>query len=147
MSNLRRSHLNILENFLDDPRTQNLYRWDSGRQHVHVAVLVKRGKILAEAYNRNGSRSSGSGYTDKSIHAERNVVKQLGDISQLRNADMYIMRIAPDRLRTGKYTFKPSKPCYNCQLFLDKCMREYGLKNVYFTDSYGNPPAVYSSSS
>jgi hypothetical protein len=46
-----------------------------------MAVIVKRGQILAEATNNYGSRSRGSGYSKSSIHAERNVVKQLGDIS------------------------------------------------------------------
>jgi hypothetical protein len=133
MAQPHRMQMSILEEFLHDPKTKNLYQCDPGRQHVHVAVIVKRGKILAEAYNRNGGRSNGSGYSNHSIHAEKNVVKQLGDISQLRDADLYVMRVAPDRLNTGKHLFRNSKPCSDCRLFLEKCMREYGLKNVYYT--------------
>jgi hypothetical protein len=133
MAQPHRMQMSILEEFLHDPKTKNLYSCDPGRQHVHVAVIVKRGKVLAEAYNRNGGRSNGSGYSHHSIHAEKNVVKQLGDISQLRDADLYVMRVAPDRLNTGKHLFRNSKPCNDCRLFLEKCMREYGLKNVYYT--------------
>jgi deoxycytidylate deaminase len=120
----------LLEMFLEDPRTTNLYLYDKQRYSVHMAVLVKRGKVIASAYNRNGSRSSGSGYTDRSIHAERNVVKELGDISKIRGATMYVMRVSKHTMNTFGY----SKPCEECQLFLRKCMREYGLKAVYYTD-------------
>jgi hypothetical protein len=95
---------------------------------LHVAVLVKRGKILAFANNKNGSRSSGSGYSERSIHAERHVVKRLGNIQELRGADMYIMRISK-----GGCRLQPSMPCPECQLFLEKCVREYGLRRIYFT--------------
>ena len=127
------ARLSILEEFLHDPKTKNLYTCDPSRHYVHVAVIMKRGKVLAEAFNRNGGRSNGSGYSNYSIHAEKNVVKQLGDISQMRDADLYVMRISPDRLKTGKHTFMNSKPCCDCRRFLEKCMREYGLKNVYYT--------------
>jgi hypothetical protein len=118
---------------LSDPRTTNLAAYDKQRQSLHVAVVVMRGKILASATNRNGSRSSGSGYSSHSIHAEKNVIKQLGDISKLRGADLYVMRISRDFKKANPDRFLYSKPCDECQIFLEKCMKEYGLKNVYFT--------------
>ena len=90
MSNMHRNCTTMLEEFLSDPRTTNLSDCDRKRNSVHVAIVVMRGKVLAAATNRNGSRSSGSGYSNHSIHAEKNVVKQLGDISRLRGADMYV---------------------------------------------------------
>ena len=90
---------------------------------------MKRGKIIAEANNNYGSRSRGSGYSRSSIHAERNVVKALGDIMELRGADMYIMRFS----RTEEVEFVRSTPCSQCKVFLDKCVKEYGLKNIYYT--------------
>ena len=128
-----RSKTNIWEDFLSDPRTTNLTTFDKQRQSLHVAVVVMRGKILASATNRNGSRSSGSGYSSHSIHAEKNVIKQLGDISKLRGADLYVMRISKDFKKANTDRFLYSKPCDQCQIFLEKCMKEYGLKNVYFT--------------
>lgn len=145
MDRLHASQEAILSEFLADPRTRNLRVTDPQMMSVHIAVLVKRGKILAQATNRNGSRSSGSGYSDRSIHAERNVVKQLGDITKLRGADMYIMRISRDFThRVGFDRYINSTPCRDCQLFLEKCIREYGLKNVYYTaktsPAYKMPP-------
>jgi len=128
-----RARTSILEEFLSDPRTTNLAAYDKQRQSLHVAVVVMRGKILASATNRNGSRSSGSGYSSHSIHAEKNVIKQLGDISKLRGADLYVMRISRDFKKANPDRFLYSKPCDECQIFLEKCMKEYGLKNVYFT--------------
>ena len=133
MSSVHRTRASILEEFLSDPRTTNLSDCDRKRNSVHVAVIVMRGKVLAAATNRNGSRSSGSGYSNHSIHAEKNVIKQLGDISKLRGADMYVMRISRDCKKVHTDKFLCSKPCDQCQIFLEKCMKEYGLKNVYFT--------------
>ena len=61
------------------------------------------------------------------IHAERAVVKKLGDVSKLAGATLVVWRVntAGDLL--------PSKPCPSCQLFLDKCMREYGLRKVIYS--------------
>jgi hypothetical protein len=132
-SQYRRSHATIIEEFLSDPKTINMNTFDKQRNSLHVALIVRRGKVLATATNRNGSRSSGSGYSDRSIHAERNVVKELGDISKIRGADMYVMRISKDHEKENTNKFKCSKPCDECQVFLEKCIREYGLKNVYFT--------------
>ena len=118
----------FLEDFLADPRTTNLRLIH--RTQIHVAMVVKRGKILAQASNRIGSRQKGIGYSDKTIHAERNCIRQLGDLTQLRGADLYVMRISKS---PEKPEFLSSKPCHECEVFLTKCMREYGLKNVYFT--------------
>ena len=130
-TSIHRTERTLLEEFLAHPRTMTMFQ--SSLPHIHTAVLVKRGKVIAHATNRAGSRSMGSGYSDYTIHAERNVVKSLGDISQLRGADMYVMRISRDHKKQGFEKFMDSRPCADCQKFLEKCMREYGLKNVYFT--------------
>jgi hypothetical protein len=94
----------------------------------HMAVIVKRGKVIASAQNRVGSRSKGAGYSDYTIHAERAVVKKLGDISQLRGATLCVWRISAINVM-------PSKPCCECRVFLEKCMKEYGLRAVQYTDT------------
>lgn len=106
----------------------------------HIAAIVKRGKVIAIAANRVGTRSRGSGWSDCTIHAERSVVKALGDIRKLKGATMYVIRIPPDLTGSGKpLPFKPdpelreSKPCSDCQIFLEKCMRKYGLVRVIYT--------------
>jgi len=127
MADLHLTQMSIFQRFLDDPRTMNLRQKHNAS--LHRAVLVKRGKIIADATNNYGSRSRGSGYSTSSIHAERNVVKSLGNIHEMRGADMYIMRFS----RTEELNFVKSTPCPGCQVFLHKCMNEYGLKNVYYT--------------
>jgi hypothetical protein len=96
--------------------------------YLHIAVIIKRGKVIASAENRIGSRSKGCGYSGQTIHAERAVLKKLGDISQLRGAILCVWRISCQNIL-------PSKPCSECQIFLEKCMREYGLRAVHYTDS------------
>lgn len=100
----------------------------------HLAMLMRRGKILAIASNRVGSRSRGCGYAKYTIHAERNVIKQFGDLSKLKGCDLFVMRIVEHKM-TGDRFFGNSEPCHECQVFLEKCQAEYGLKNVYFTST------------
>ena len=131
MTDLHATHRSILEHFLEDPRTTNMR--DAHYAHLHLAVIMKRGKVLASGMNRYGTRSRGSGFSRSSLHAEKNAVKALGDISQLRGADMLVMRFSRDRELEGHDRFLSSRPCPSCEIFLEKCMREYGLKNVYYT--------------
>lgn len=97
------------------------------RTQLHRAVIVKRGKILAEATNLIGSRSMGCGFSDRTIHAEKAVVKKLGDLNHLRGSDLYVFRVG----KTEDCCF--SKPCSDCESFLKKCMREYGLRFVFYS--------------
>ena len=94
----------------------------------HKAVIVKRGKVIASATNRVGTRSKGSGYSDYTIHAEKAVVKKLGDISQLKGATLCVWRL-------NARSVMPSAPCSECRLFLNKCMDKYGLRAVQYTDT------------
>ena len=121
----------IFNYILDNPRTLNL-RY-AHFASIHVALLVKRGKIIAEATNGFGSRSRGSGYCASSIHAERNVVKEIGNIHELRGADMYVVRISRKKDPHNDYPIAGSVPCSQCKPFLEKCISKYGLKNVYYT--------------
>jgi hypothetical protein len=95
--------------------------------HFHQAILVNRNKLLAMAHNSIGSRSKGAGYSDMSIHAERAVVKALGDISQLNGCVLVVIRVN----KQGKML--NSEPCDDCKKFLEKCMREYGLLKVIYS--------------
>ena len=128
---VRTSDYSLLERFLEDPNTMRMRQ--SETTSFHLAMLVKRGKILTIASNRIGSRSQGCGFSKYTIHAERNVVKSFGDVSQLRGCDMFVMRIHSDTMSKGK-RFGNSAPCKDCQIFLEKCQRQYGLRHVYFTE-------------
>jgi hypothetical protein len=127
-----------INEFLNDERIEKMRQ-----QHttsVHIAILVLRGKIIAQATNRLGSRSKGSGYSNCPIHAEKTVLKEMGDFSKMRNADMVVMRFCSvsrggSRGASGcsSNSWANSKPCADCEYFLLKCMNKYGLKNVYYT--------------
>lgn len=99
------------------------------RTSFHTATLLLRGKPIATARNSIGSRSRGCGYSDQTIHAERAVVKRLGDLSRLNGCVLLVVRLSKDG------SLCDSKPCSDCQLFLEKCMREYGLRKVVYSCS------------
>lgn len=97
------------------------------RTQLHYAQLHQRNKLLAEARNSIGSRSRGCGYGDWTLHAERAVIKKVGDLSKLRGAVLVVWR------RNASGDIVSSKPCPDCQLFLEKCMRDYGLRKVLYS--------------
>jgi hypothetical protein len=129
MEPMRQTDQWLLEYILKNPRIVKLKY--AHFASIHVAILMKRGKIIAEATNAFGSRSRGSGYCKGSIHAERNVVKELGNIHELKGSEMYVTRVSRNSNLINP--FIGSMPCAQCKVFLDKCMREYGLKGVYYT--------------
>ena len=102
-----------------------------GMTKLHVAAIVLRGKVLAFATNQLASRTCGAATrgSQNYIHAEKNV---LGKIKKqfLKDASMYIMRVG--KINDCK-TFQYSQPCPECTVLLKKCMKKYGLRNVYFT--------------
>lgn len=102
---------------------------------VHVAAVVRRGKLLSCGTNRAGSRTGGAGFSGQSLHAERAAVKALGDLSLLRGAELYVGRLpAAGHVRAGTASdLLFSRPCPECTVFLEKCMRVWGLKRVLYT--------------
>jgi deoxycytidylate deaminase len=98
---------------------------------VHIALVVKRGKVIAVGTNGIGTRSSGCGYgSHGTIHAEKAVMKNLGDMTSLRGAILLVLRMG-----RSDHTWRYSAPCHSCKVFLNKCIGIYGLKTVYY--SYG----------
>lgn len=127
---VKQSDYSLLASFLEDPNTMRMRQTE--KTSFHVAMLVSRGKILKIASNRLGTRSKGCGYAKYTIHAERNVIKQIGDLNMIRGCDLFVMKIHQHRITQERY-FGNSMPCHECQVFLEKCQRQYGLKNVYYT--------------
>ena len=121
----------LLSTLINDKTILNLVQ--SYKTSVHVAFLVKRNKVIAVATNRVGTRSRGCGYSDCTIHAERNVVKQLGDFDQMRGASMYVFRISRCNTKFGIDKIQNSEPCYDCHKFLEKCVKNYGLRRVFYS--------------
>lgn len=96
--------------------------------HFHTAIITKRNKIIATSRNTVGTRSRGSGWDHRSLHAEIAVVKSLGDLSQLRGCTLVVIRLN----KQGET--RNSKPCEACESFIGKCMKKYGLlKCMYST--------------
>jgi cytidine deaminase len=67
----------------------------------------------------------GAGYSGNTIHAERAVLKRIGDVTKLRGAELVVIRVGP------RVDIKSSMPCSECKCHLEKCMRVYGLRYVY----------------
>ncbi len=99
-------------------------RWPESDYKRHLAVILDNNyRELARSGNQPGSRSSGSGHSDLSLHAEMAVLKRLGNLRLLRGATMVVVRFnaALDDLVL-------SKPCTECQVKLNKMCKKYGLK-------------------
>lgn len=97
-------------------------------KHVHVALLYRRGKLLGVATNFVGSRNKGCGYDHRTIHAERAVLKKVGDHTKLSGAILIVIRIAK-----GTREIVNSEPCHSCRCHLEKCIKTYGLRTIYYS--------------
>lgn len=97
-------------------------------KHVHVALLYRRGKLLGVATNFVGSRNKGCGYDHRTIHAERAVLKKVGDTTKLSGAILIVIRIAK-----GTREIVNSEPCHSCRCHLEKCIKSYGLRTIYYS--------------
>jgi len=97
--------------------------------HLHYASISRRGQEIASSRNRVGSRSRGCGWSNQTIHAERAVVKSLGDVSQLHGCILTVVRVN----KQGQ--MMNSKPCASCVKFLEKCIKKYGLLKVLYSAS------------
>ena len=97
-------------------------------KNLHIAMIFKGKRMLAIATNFLGSRSQGCGFDKRTIHAERAVIKKLGDHTLLDGAIMVVFHVTS---YGGNILY--SEPCKGCKPHLCKCMREYGLKCVYYS--------------
>ncbi len=93
------------------------------RTYVHYAEIRKGNKVLATSFNKVKSCLA-----TPSMHAERSVVKALGNIKLLKGTTLVVIRI-------GKNSdeFKNSKPCEHCEGFLKACIKKYGLSRVIYS--------------
>lgn len=101
------------------------------RTFVFVAALVRRGKVLAMTTNRVSASARAVACATTvafdgtcTVHAERAVVRRAG-IKQLRDSILVVWREG----------HRASAPCKACEAFLGKCMRDWGLRGVFYTAS------------
>ena len=125
---MRLSDLSYIRDTVDERISFTALYGKTKLKHVHVALLYRRGKLLALATNGMGSRSRGCGYDHRTIHAERAVLKKVKDTKQLLGATLIVIRIAKGTRETA-----PSEPCHACRCHLEKCIRQYGLRAVYYS--------------
>jgi len=105
---------------------KTLYR--RHKTHVHMAfVYGPRQNLLATAVNKVGSRSLGAGFSGCMIHAERAALKAVGDIRKWDGATLVVIRIGV------RGDLKGSEPCAECKRHLEKCIRCYGLRWVFYS--------------
>jgi hypothetical protein len=91
----------------------------------HIARIYKHNKLIAEARNKIGSRSRGCGYSSSSLHAEKAVIKMVGN--NLQGCTLVVIRLNKNNEQLN------SKPCSDCAKFLDKCFSKYGLMCVKYS--------------
>jgi deoxycytidylate deaminase len=95
----------------------------------HGAVIVYKKTIIATGFNSYSFNNK----TNFSMHAEivaiNNVIKNYNkDI--LSESKLYIVRIAPES--KSKYVLKYSKPCLNCQKYINK----FNIKKIFYSTNY-----------
>jgi hypothetical protein len=92
-------------------------------QQVHFAVIIKRNKVIAMANNKF------SNFLPHlwSLHAERAVVRNLGNMEKLRGSILFVWRSTETTKKLD------SEPCPNCRIFLQSLIDKWGLKCVIFT--------------
>jgi hypothetical protein len=101
----------------------------------HCAIIEKGGKVISYGKNKVASPSNGGSCSGgkNHMHAEISAVKNLGNLLKLNGANMYIIRVGKMAKNSDQYVFKYSQPCPGCTKFLNKCIKKYGLQNIYFT--------------
>jgi hypothetical protein len=98
------------------------------KTHAHIAfVYGVRRELLAMGVNKVGSRSLGAGFSGCMIHAERAALKAVGDIRKLQGATLVVIRVGV------RGDIKGSEPCKECKRHLEKCIRCYGLRWVFYS--------------
>lgn len=85
------------------------------RTSNHVAILYIGRKMIAIGQNRLGNR--------RTIHAEMDVIREVGDTAKIRGATLLVIRIG------AQGNLMNSAPCPACKCLLEKCKKTYGLKS------------------
>lgn len=90
------------------------------KYHRHGCVVVKKGQVIATGYNHHVR-------DDKTtIHAEMHAISKLKKTEDLRNCDLYVVRIGTDKMN---WPLKYSRPCTICSDFVIK----HGVRRVFYS--------------
>tara|TARA_B000000477_G_scaffold52176_2_gene43889 strand:+ start:58545 stop:59078 length:534 start_codon:yes stop_codon:yes gene_type:complete len=151
----KKSKTNIMSNYFEyfdeenvmDLKLHQKYYFDfaaniaknSNMFQKHGAVIVYKKTIIATGYNSYSYNSR----TNFSIHAEiiaiNNAIKN-SNKELLSDSKLYIVRIAPES--KSKYMLKYSKPCLNCQKYINK----FNIKKIFYSTNYDYDKVISSDS-
>lgn len=109
----------------------------SGVRAAHVAILVKKNKIVKIGWNKNRTHPKTKEYPyvgsrpkynriNVGIHAELDVMMKCGK-EDLRGHDMIVLRVDG----TGK--LNNSRPCIGCM----GAIKQFGVDNIYYSNCNG----------
>lgn len=96
---------------------------NSDMNHKHGAIIVYKKAIISSGYNHCVGTMS--------IHAEVDAITKLKGREKeiLPDSELYVVRIGAGQFNCH---LKYSKPCYNCQRFINK----KGIKKTYYSTNY-----------
>jgi deoxycytidylate deaminase len=101
----------------------------------HGCIIIDyKGSIISKAYNKNLIVSSKqfdnfTQNTKVSYHAEENALRNV-DPKKLSGAKLYVIRYG---FQENNPLLMNSKPCKKCTCIIEKYMKKYGLKTVYYS--------------
>lgn len=101
----------------------------------HGCIIIDyKGSIISKACNKNLIVSSKqfdnfTQNTKVSYHAEENALKNV-DPKKLNGAKLYVIRYG---FQENNPLLMNSKPCKKCTCIIEKYMKKYGLKTVYYS--------------
>jgi deoxycytidylate deaminase len=94
----------------------------------YCAIIVKHNAIVSIGVNDYRlTQVSGKFSTHAEVSAILNCRRR-----DLKDADMYVVHLNKHE-EHPECTTASGKPCDQCKIKLEKCMRKYKLRNVYYT--------------
>ncbi len=114
---VRKAAWSCLETELEHARKRRL-----NTENHWCAVLDPRGRMVACAWNKAMTPSTGCGASAHTMHAEIAAIKRLGDLTQLANCVLVVARFTPGG------GLASSSPCAQCRRKLRKMFARYRLK-------------------
>jgi deoxycytidylate deaminase len=107
----------------------------SDMRSKHGCIIIdNKGSIISKAFNKtlNVSSKQYDNFTQStkvSCHAEENALRNV-DPKKLNGAKLYVIRWGC--IDTNPL-FMNSKPCKKCTCIIEKYMKKFGLKTVYYS--------------
>jgi len=102
-----------------------------------AAGIIYRKNLIATGVNQQKTHPMmmGQGYRHDQLymHAEVDAIRnalRLIDKQQLKECDLYVVRVKRPYIKSKKWIHGLAKPCAGCQCVID----DFGIKNVFWTE-------------